>query len=767
MAGKSRVGALYFEMILDPKGYRQGTKKVVSDHRKMEKELAQAGKGANGRSKADAQLQEAKEVSKRLYKQGKITLDQARALRRAAVLNHKHSMARIVDAEKQASEKTLRILKKAKEEKARIVRAEAAVVERENARLDKKYKAYLANRHAVQRKWNRRRVANEKAAAAKIAAIRKSAFAGGMFGTGSVAQSIGRVTSGFQKLTAALFPVAIAFYAIGKAVGVAFRGIKAWVKAADTMKKQMLVLTTLMHGNAEMAKELRDSLVSYAKATAFSVEQTMELAIQMKALGFTAQEIPAIMAKLGRLSFGDGGKLKLIAKAYSDVKAQGKLLMTEVRQFANQGVPLLAQLQINLGKTALEVRDDMKAGLIGFEDVKKAIDDISESYGNVDTAGLATVGGQMEAAAEAWNEILAKTGKSETLLNLAKGLNRMLEGIDKFVGNTALLDKTLKAVEYWVRSIMFAFTFGLSELFIWANRFVDWASGMKAIREAETAELERQAKLEEEKVERKREELELARRLANMAAAQDQHSTDTMNAEARFHRMRLEAEAQLDPNAQSQLDVLDAQIEREKKNREAKKRYDDERDAVIAERDKAGGTDTKAYKKWKKDLEAEYQARYEMEMRLQDDIDNNKAQKELNDERESQAKALADAELAAAEKKRKMEEEWRKQDLEDAKKMIKLAEDAQAKFVKDQEEANKFRDMGPQTSPSFQANSVAEFTFRKEKELQRDKQREENRREAERREHAEQLNQQVVDAIHGLGLDGADQAELNFQGVGE
>ena len=69
--------------------------------------------------------------------------------------------------------------------------------------------------------------------------------------------------------------------------------------------------------------------------------------------------------------------------------------MTEVRQFANQGVPLLAQLQKNLGMTALEVRDQMKKGLITFIDVKKAIDDIAESYGSVDTAALQTTTGQL------------------------------------------------------------------------------------------------------------------------------------------------------------------------------------------------------------------------------------------------------------------------------------------------------------------------------------------------------------------------------------
>ena len=128
------------------------------------------------------------------------------------------------------------------------------------------------------------------------------------------------------------------------------------------------------------------------------------------------------------------------------------------------------------------------------------------------------------------------------------------------------------------------------------------------------------------------------------------------------------------------------------------------------------------------------------------------------------AEDLAKAKADAAEKLRKQEEEWKKQDIEDAKKLIKLAKDAQADFEKKQDEANKFKDMAPQVSPSFQANSVAEFTFRKEKELQRERQREENKREAARREHAEQLNDNLVEAIRGLGINENDQ-ELGFEGI--
>lgn len=725
-------------MILDPKGYRQGTKKVVSDHRKMEKELAQAGKGANGRTKADAQLQEAKEVSKRLYTQGKITLDQARALRRAAVLNHKHSMAKIVDAEKQASEKTLRILRKAKEEKARIVKAEAAVVERENARLDKKYKAYLAHRHAVQRKWNRRKVANEKEAAAKIAAIRKSAFAGGMFGTGGISQGLGKITGGFQKLTSALFPVAIAFYAIGKAAGIAFRGLKAWVTAADTMKKQMVVLTTLMGGNAEVATKLRDSLVAYAKATAFSVEQTMELAIQMKALGFTAQEIPRVMAKLGRLSFGDGGKLKLIAKAYSDVKAQGKLLMTEVRQFANQGVPLLAQLQINLGKTALEVREDMKAGLIGFEDVKKAIDDIAASYGNVDTAGLQTFTGQMEAAGEAWNELLAKTGSSEGLVIIGKWINQMLVGLDRMIGKAKILEHMFRHFE----------------IINWLVMDGELEAYNKLMADREAAAVKAQKELLA--IETKKGQVAdywMGRQAAEVARTAEEH------------KLMYEAMAAEDTDPESaafgaeKLKELEREAALTKEIADSHKKI--EEDAAAA---KGSSTFTAAMQKDHDAWIADQKHWAQESIRVKHAAQN---AKEDRDKAAEEQKKIDDAEAKRKEEQAKQEEEWRKQDIEDAKKMIKLAEEAQAKFVKDQDAANKFKDMGPQSAPSFQANSVAEFTFRKEKELQRDKQREENRREAERREHAEILNEQVVDAIHGLGLNGADQAELNFQGVGE
>jgi len=772
MAGRNRVGSLYYEIVLDGTKLKKGGDKAVGDVRRMNKQLADAKKLNDPRKEADERLRIAKETSKRMYKQGQVDLSTARKLRQAATANHASEMANIENAEISSRRRRIkRIRTWQKKRVAEVATGNKAVV-RENERLDKKYKAYLAHRHTVQRKWNARARRREAEQAREIAAIRSRSFAGGLFGTGTGAMGLGAITQGVGRLTQAMFPLAIAGYAAARMFGVLARSGRAWVKAADEKTKSMLVLTTLLHGNKEAAAELRSELVKYAKATAFSVEGTMQLAVQMKALGFAASEIPAVLAKLGRLSFGDTGKLKLIAKAYSDVRAQGKLLMTEVRQFANQGVPLLAQLQTNLGKTALQVRDDMKAGLITFEQVAKAIDDIAESYGNVDEAGLATVSGQMEAAAEAWNEILAKTGKSETLLETAKALNTILNGMDKVVGSTVVLEKLFKALEISSRKVAETLSLGISEYIIQVLYLKRLVTGEveyeRKLNELLEARKKKQEDINSAKREARREEEKNAA-AANIILEQERASEDFLK-----RRAKLQAEiaaASADPAAsaaaQSKLEMLEREAALQEEIEESHKKIDEERKAIV---EAAGNTSIPKEYMDMLDAVAEYdKAEEERLIRAkhaaeQAQKERDKAKKDAEDLAKKQEEADKKRK-DAAEKLRKQEEEWKRQDIEDAKKIIERAKEAQRKFEKDQAERNRFVDMSPRTSPSFQANSVAEFMFRKEKEIQRETQKEENRREQERREHAEKLNENVVRAINGLGLN-ENNNELNFEGIG-
>jgi tape measure domain-containing protein len=764
MAGKNRVGSLYMELVLDPSKYAKGASQAVKDHRRMQKELSKAHNGMDPKTKAAADLDAAKKAAIRMVKLKKMTFNEGKAIIRAATANYNAELKKVETAE--ATSQRRRIKRIRAWQAKRVAASEAAnrEIERENSRLDKKYQAYLAHRHAVQRRWNKRHTRLVAEEARKQAALRRSAFGQGVFGTGSAMQSLGAITSSVGKVTQALFPLAIAGYAAVAMFGRLTSAAMTWVKAADERTKNLLVLTTLLHGNKEAADELRNSLVSYAKATAFSVENTMELAIAMKALGFSANEIPTTLAKLGRLSFGDGGKLKLIAKAYSDVRAQGKLLMTEVRQFANQGVPLLAQLQLDLGKSALQVRDDMKAGLITFEQVETAINNIASAYGNVDEAGLATVGGQLEAAGEAWNEILAKTGDSKTLVEAAKALNQMLSGVDKLVGNTKVLDKTVKALGLSIRASLAFFTVGMSEIIMLTLYLKKLQSGEIEYNRKVKEFMDARKRAAEEVNRIKREELNIERQktaVANILLKAQETSLD-------FLERKKKLQAEIDSNsanpavkakADKDLAAIEKEAELQKEIEESRKKIDQEADDTIAA---AGGLNLSA-----KDKET-IRARAEMRKKAEEDMIKAKhqaqAEQELRNKAMKDAEDLAKAEAEAAEKLQKQKEEWKKQDIEDAKKMIKASKEAQADFEKNQNEANKFKDMAPQVSPSFQANSVAEFTFRKEKELQRERQREENKREAARREHAEQLNDNLVRAIENLGLNANDQ-ELGFEGI--
>ena len=128
----------------------------------------------------------------------------------------------------------------------------------------------------------------------------------------------------------------------------------------------------------------------------------MAIAVQLKALGFAADEIIPKIKMMGKLSFGDPQKMKFIAKAMSDVRAMGRLMSREVMQFANQGIPLLGELSKMYGVTTGQLKQMIEAGQVSAEDTEEALQRISDKYGNTDTLGLETSQGQLQRLKEEW-----------------------------------------------------------------------------------------------------------------------------------------------------------------------------------------------------------------------------------------------------------------------------------------------------------------------------------------------------------------------------
>jgi hypothetical protein len=394
---KSTVGSLYYQVILDPNGFARGATKIRSEASSLKESIKRMDQSMTGRETFKAQMLERVRVLRKLRQEGKISADYFKRLYKGEARAYKMYQEKMVADGQAAAKRRMAIAQK--EARRRVMMQKEA-----NDRLRSGAAGFMPMMKA------------------HMTDIKKGFAQGGFIGLTQVANSLQGM---FMKFWPFLLGWQILLGIVRKIVGM----FKAIVGAADRKKKQLIMLTTLMQGNRVGADKLRNSLVAYAKATAFSVEQTMQLAVQMKALGVLTRDIPKNMKLFGTLAMGDPAKFRLIAKAYTDVKSLGRLMGREVIQFANQGVPILMELANMYKITTAELMAMIEAGNVSFNDVDKALQRIKERFGDIDRAALETATGQWDALKENWQEFLADGGggMADFFMNIFKAMNQTVD----------------------------------------------------------------------------------------------------------------------------------------------------------------------------------------------------------------------------------------------------------------------------------------------------------------------------------------------------
>lgn len=184
-----------------------------------------------------------------------------------------------------------------------------------------------------------------------------------------------------------------AFSAAVGAVSFATWGVSL-AAAAEQMEMQFDVLTG-------KGRKVFADIESFAVRTSFSLESAGEAARNMLASGVSQPELIGTMRILGDLAMGDGERMKLLAKAYTDVLNKQKLQAQELRQFSENGVGLVSELASMYGKTAGEIMKMSEQGEIGFEDMRRALERLTGEGGRFN--------GMMEKMSQ------TTTGRFETL----------------------------------------------------------------------------------------------------------------------------------------------------------------------------------------------------------------------------------------------------------------------------------------------------------------------------------------------------------------
>ena len=205
---------------------------------------------------------------------------------------------------------------------------------------------------------------------------------------------------------------------IGKAVaGLAVTAmLKSWVTDVITVRgefQQLEIAFGTMLGSGEKASTLMGELVNTAATTPFDLQGIANSAKQLLAYGESADTVNDTLVRLGNIASGLSIPLNDLTMLYGTTMVQGRLFTQDVRQFMGRGIPLVQELAKELGKTETEINNMVTAGQIGFPEVQKVIENLTNEggmfYGLMEEQSKSLTG-QISNLEDAWDMMLNDMG---------------------------------------------------------------------------------------------------------------------------------------------------------------------------------------------------------------------------------------------------------------------------------------------------------------------------------------------------------------------
>lgn len=229
------------------------------------------------------------------------------------------------------------------------------------------------------------------------------------------------------------------FNRIKSVASVAFAGFtaKEIISTLGTVRgefQQFEIAFETMLGSGQKTKGMISDLANLAATTPFDMKGVVNGAKQLLAYGFAANEITETMRRLGDVSAGLGLNLQDLTWLYGTTMVQGRLFTRDLMQFTGRGIPLTEELAKQFGVTKDKVSELVTAGKVGFPEVKKAIESLTNEGGKF--------GGLMEKQS---HSITGQVSNIKDTIEMAiNDLGTQTEGLM----NDAL-DITSKVIDHW------------------------------------------------------------------------------------------------------------------------------------------------------------------------------------------------------------------------------------------------------------------------------------------------------------------------------
>lgn len=191
-------------------------------------------------------------------------------------------------------------------------------------------------------------------------------------------------------------------------------GISAWFQYSAHIEQVKIGFTSML-GSGQAAQGLINDLERMARLTPFEFGGLADASRRLLALGTAAKDVLPIMTAIGNAVSAAGGsndQLQRVVYAFGDIQAKGKLTGEEIRQLANNGIPVFKILQEQLHLTNAEIFKMVRGSKLGSEEFIEAFKRFSaEKFGDAMAAQSKTALGALSNIHDAVLQIADKAMK--------------------------------------------------------------------------------------------------------------------------------------------------------------------------------------------------------------------------------------------------------------------------------------------------------------------------------------------------------------------
>ena len=205
--------------------------------------------------------------------------------------------------------------------------------------------------------------------------------------------------------------------------------------------QQLEVAFKTMLGSEDKANALMQQLVKTAATTPFDLQGVANGAKQLLAYGENVENVNDNLIRLGNIAAGLSQPLGDIVYLYGTTMTQGRLYTADLNQFTGRGIPMIRELAKVFGVAEGEVKSLVEAGKVGFPEVQKVIQNLTNEGGmfyNLMQEQSKTITGQISNIEDAVSTMFNEIGKANEGI-----INEALSGVSYLVENYEKVGKVL------------------------------------------------------------------------------------------------------------------------------------------------------------------------------------------------------------------------------------------------------------------------------------------------------------------------------------